>query len=97
MNACDLCNKLPWSSYHKVFFPIVLVLGLFSRGWTDGFNGPVVFVLDGDTIEVLHNTYPERIRLSGLDCSMKRLGLVTLCAGRPLPSLTAVWVLSHPS
>ena len=26
---------------------------------------PVVRVLDGDTIEVLHNTYPERVRLSG--------------------------------
>jgi len=32
------------------------------------FTGPVVSVLDGDTIEVLHNTYPERIRLSGIDC-----------------------------
>jgi endonuclease YncB( thermonuclease family) len=33
-----------------------------------GFTGPVVSVFDGDTIEVLHNTYPERIRLSGIDC-----------------------------
>jgi endonuclease YncB( thermonuclease family) len=32
----------------------------------------VVSVLDGDTIEVLHNTYPERIRLSGIDCPEKR-------------------------
>jgi endonuclease YncB( thermonuclease family) len=23
---------------------------------------------DGDTIQVLHNTYPERVRLSGIDC-----------------------------
>ena len=28
-------------------------------------------VLDGDTIEVLHNTHPERIRLSGIDCPEK--------------------------
>ena len=28
------------------------------------FTGPVVSVLDGDTIEVLHNQHPERIRLS---------------------------------
>jgi micrococcal nuclease len=35
------------------------------------FTGPVVSVLDGDTIEVLHNTYPERIRLSGIDCPEK--------------------------
>ena len=31
-------------------------------------TGPVVSVLDGDTIEVLHNTYSERVRLSGIDC-----------------------------
>ena len=31
------------------------------------FFGPVVSVLDGDTIEVLHNTRPERVRLSGID------------------------------
>jgi endonuclease YncB( thermonuclease family) len=32
---------------------------------------PVVAVLDGDTIEVLHNQRPERIRLRGIDCSEK--------------------------
>jgi endonuclease YncB( thermonuclease family) len=32
------------------------------------FSGPVVSVLDGDTIEVLHNTHPESIRLGGIDC-----------------------------
>src|SRR5580765_4278033 len=35
------------------------------------FSGLVVSVLDGDTIEVLHNTHPERIRLSDIDCSKK--------------------------
>jgi len=30
------------------------------------FSGPVVSVLDGDTIEVLHNQHPERIRLNGM-------------------------------
>jgi endonuclease YncB( thermonuclease family) len=35
------------------------------------FSGPVVSVLDGDTIEVLHNQRPERIRLSGIDCPEK--------------------------
>jgi micrococcal nuclease len=33
--------------------------------------GPVVRVRDGDTIEVLHNQNPERIRLSGIDCPEK--------------------------
>jgi len=36
-----------------------------------GFTGPVVSVLDGDTIEVQHNNRAERIRLSGIDCSEK--------------------------
>ena len=35
------------------------------------FSGTVISVLDGDTIEVLHNTRPERIRLSGIDCPEK--------------------------
>lgn len=35
------------------------------------FSGPVVAVLDGDTIEVLHNNRPERIRLNGIDCPEK--------------------------
>ena len=35
------------------------------------FSGPVVSVLDGDTIEVLHNQHAERIRLSGIDCPEK--------------------------
>ena len=35
------------------------------------FSGPVISVLDGDTVEVLHNTRAERIRLSGIDCPEK--------------------------
>jgi endonuclease YncB( thermonuclease family) len=35
------------------------------------FSGPVVSVLDGDTIEVLHNTHHERVRLSGIACPEK--------------------------
>jgi endonuclease YncB( thermonuclease family) len=32
------------------------------------YHGLVVRVLDGDTIEVLHNMHPERVRLSDIDC-----------------------------
>jgi micrococcal nuclease len=32
------------------------------------YSGQVVSILDGDTIEVLHNHHPERIRLNGIDC-----------------------------
>jgi endonuclease YncB( thermonuclease family) len=35
------------------------------------FTGHVVSVLDGDTLEVLHNHHPERIRLSRIDCHEK--------------------------
>jgi len=41
-----------------------------------GLHWPVVSVLDGDTIEVLHNTHPERIRLSGMDWSRATLTFI---------------------
>lgn len=39
-----------------------------SQSW----NGSVVGVLDGDTIDVLHNGKAERIRLRGVDCPEKK-------------------------
>ena len=33
-------------------------------------TGLMISILEGDTIEVLHNTYPERVRLRG-DCPEK--------------------------
>ncbi|HZC81189.1 MAG TPA: thermonuclease family protein [Nitrospiraceae bacterium] len=48
-----------------------IVLFLSASTAFAGFIGPVVSVLDGDTIEVLHNTHPERVRLSGITCSEK--------------------------
>lgn len=35
------------------------------------FSGQVVGVIDGDTIDVLHNGQAERIRLNGIDCPEK--------------------------
>ena len=63
-------------------FPIMLSKGrvllwsaafvlLASSAHAADFSGLVVSVLDGDTIEVLHNRHPERIRLSGIDCPEK--------------------------
>lgn len=46
-----------------VLFPLYLLAA--------DFTGLVVSVLDGDTIEVLHNNRAERIRLSGIDCPEK--------------------------
>jgi endonuclease YncB( thermonuclease family) len=53
---------------------LLAICGVFlqTRVLAAEFTGPVVSVLDGDTIEVLHNQHPERIRLSGIDCSEKR-------------------------
>lgn len=47
------------------------VLLLFPYSSFTNFSGKVVSVLDGDTIEVLHNNHPERIRLNGTDCPEK--------------------------
>jgi len=44
---------------------------LSTLGFAGDFTGSVVAILDGDTLEVLHNTHPERIRLSGIDCPEK--------------------------
>ena len=50
---------------------IGLVL-LSSPGLAADFTGRVVGVSDGDTITVLHQGKPERIRLHGIDCPEKR-------------------------
>jgi hypothetical protein len=52
------------------FLTLLLTLWFASAALAD-FTGSVVSVLDGDTIEVLHNNHPERIRLSGTDCPEK--------------------------
>ena len=54
----------------RAIFILLLTLWFASAALAD-FSGPVVRVLDGDTIEVLHNQRPERIRLSGIDCPEK--------------------------
>ena len=43
----------------------------FSTVLASDFSGKVVGIIDGDTIEVLHNNHVERIRLSGIDCPEK--------------------------
>jgi endonuclease YncB( thermonuclease family) len=48
-----------------------LLLPSVSIGNERIFFGSVVSVQDGDTIKVLHNQRPERIRLHGIDCPEK--------------------------
>jgi micrococcal nuclease len=47
------------------------VLFLSAPAIAATFSGRVISILDGDTIEVLHNKRAERIRLSGIDCPEK--------------------------
>lgn len=50
-------------------WPLVVFLALLissPAGAVSEYQGQVVSVLDGDTIEVLHNTHPERVLLSAL-------------------------------
>lgn len=58
------------SSFAAVSCPLIFSLAVLpvAVGFAAEFSGSVVSVLDGDTIEVLHNTRAERIRLSGIDC-----------------------------
>jgi micrococcal nuclease len=53
---------------------LLVLLGLVLLGtpsFASEFIGTVISVLDGDTIQVLNNQHPERIRLSGIDCPEK--------------------------
>jgi endonuclease YncB( thermonuclease family) len=52
-------------------FAVIFTLWLAASAMAGEFTGPVIRVLDGDTIEVLHKKHPERIRLSGIDCPEK--------------------------
>ena len=55
-------------------FVLVVTLSFLGAAWiivqpclAADFTGRVVGIIDGDSLEVLHNTHPERVRLSRLD------------------------------
>jgi micrococcal nuclease len=50
-----------------IIWSILLNFLLANAVFAADFSGPVISILDGDTI-VLRNQSPERIRLSGIDC-----------------------------
>lgn len=50
---------------------ISLPLSLSSFLFAQDFEGKVVSITDGDTISVIHNGVPEKIRLNGIDCPEK--------------------------
>lgn len=53
-----------------LLFPILLFTPSVEAAFP--FTGKVVAVLDGDTVEVLHDGKAERIRLNGVDCPEKK-------------------------
>ncbi len=64
---CHLRRRLVTLSAPTVDF----LISSFSAVLTLDFSGPGVSILDGDSVEVLHNRHAERIRLSGIDCPEK--------------------------
>jgi hypothetical protein len=56
---------MAWRTITVTIFAVELSCAAFAFA---DITGRVVRVLDGDTIEVLHNTHAERIRLNGIDC-----------------------------
>jgi len=60
--------SLPLLRHPFLILPLILV-ALSSSVHAENFTGPVVAVSDSDTLEILHNHHPERIRLNGIDCT----------------------------
>jgi micrococcal nuclease len=55
----------------RLLLPLLITISLASNANAD-FTGEVVGVIDGDTIEVMHNGESERVRLQGIDAPEKR-------------------------
>src|SRR5207247_8066819 len=55
-----------------VFYSVAALFLLVNSVFAADFTGNVVGILDGDTIDVLHDGRAERIRLQGIDCPEKR-------------------------
>jgi endonuclease YncB( thermonuclease family) len=55
----------------RLCLPVLLVSLFTPLKAAADFSGPVISILDGDTIEVLQNNRAKRIRLNGIDCPEK--------------------------
>jgi endonuclease YncB( thermonuclease family) len=65
-----ILHKLVKRELRLIFIALATFLLLASPSLAN-FSASVVGVLDGDTVEVMHNQHPERIRLNGIDCPEK--------------------------
>jgi endonuclease YncB( thermonuclease family) len=77
-NFLSMRNEMAICSYpatatvpHRTAFLLLAALLITTIACAADFSGPVVSVLDGDTIEILHHTRAERIRLNGIECPEK--------------------------
>jgi endonuclease YncB( thermonuclease family) len=80
--------ELPLGTADKLMILLLscVILLLTVDSAVADFSGPIVSVLDGDTLEVLNGHHTERIRLSGIDCSEKAKPTATTPSTRPLTS-----------
>ena len=63
-----------WLRLMTRLWPLVGLLALLTSSpavAVSEYQGEVARVLDGDTIEILDNQHPERIRFRGIDCAEK--------------------------
>jgi endonuclease YncB( thermonuclease family) len=58
----------------RVLFLVLFTLWFAGSARAGELTGQVIGVLDGDTIEVLHNTHPERLRLAMSRCDIDGWG-----------------------
>ncbi len=63
--------------HHNISLAIVILVTIMTMwltlsAYATDFTGQVVGVVDGDTIDVLHNGKAERVRLYGIDCPEKK-------------------------
>ena len=67
-NAMAICSHLAAIMVsHRTPFLLLAALLIPTLVWAADFTGRVVGVIDGDTIEVLHDQHPECIYLSGIN------------------------------
>ena len=72
-------------SFATVLLFTLFIIPAVSPAW----QGKVVKVSDGDTIEVLHNGIAEKIRLYGIDCPEKKhSGIVCRTRNPPIGTVT---------
>ena len=70
MHLIGLSTPWAWTvyaSYIMKWTVFVVLFFILSMLCAANLTGKVFSVLDGDTLEILHNQHPERIRLSGID------------------------------